>query len=361
MIRTLVFVGSDALPWLRIGSDGAVTQGASIAGLLPAEGGETIAVVPGDAVAVHWTQLPALAPAQAAAAARMLAADVSAAPVETLHVALGPVESDGWRALALVDAGTMAGWMAVLAAAGVDPDRVVPAPMLMTAPESGVTVLDDGAQWQVRGERTAFAAEAALAQMLIGDAAVQATDAATWQAGLGAALAGPAIDLRQGMFARARAWRVDEGRLRRIGVMALVLVGVLLATQVAGILRYGFAADRAELQLADAARSVLPRGTLVTAPRAQVAARLAQLGGDGGGFGGMAAAVVTALRDHPTVMLHSLEFSPANGMVAVMTVPAAGEREAVVAALAQAGLEANFGAPSQATGTPLVEMRVRAR
>jgi general secretion pathway protein L len=75
--------------------------------------------------------LPALAPAQALAAARLLAADVSAGPVEALHVALGPVEPDGWRALALVDTTVMQGWMARLAMAGMTPDGMVPAPLLL--------------------------------------------------------------------------------------------------------------------------------------------------------------------------------------------------------------------------------------
>lgn len=356
MSRALVFLSEAALTWLRIDDNGAVMQGA------PVEAdSEIIAVVPGDAVVVHWVELPALAPAQALAAARLLAADVSSAPIGTVHVALGPVEADGWRALALVDAGVMAGWLKALAAAGVEPDRAVPAPMLLAVPDEGFAVLENGAQWIVRGHRAAFAAEADLARLMIGDGAVRTVVTAAWQAGLAAALAGPVVDLRQGVFARVQPWRVDKARLRRIAVLGLAILAVLLATQMAGLLRYGFAADRAELQLADAARTVLPRGTVVTEPRAQVAARLAALGGDGAGFGGMMGAVMTALRDQPDVTVQSIEFSPAGGVVAVMSVPAPAVRDAVVAAMARDGFEANFGAPSQASGTPVVEMRVRAR
>lgn len=364
-LRTLVLVGeNDALPWLRIAGDGVVTRGDRIAALPPVDPGteaETIAVVPGDAVVIHWVELPVLAPAQTAAAARLLAADVSATPIDATHVAIGSIERDGWRMLALVDAAAMAQWLAQLAAAGIDPDRMLPAPLLLGKPETGVAVFDGGSAWTVRGARAAFAAEPDLARLLIGDEAVHPVDTGAWQAGLAAGLAAAPLDLRQGAFARARRWPVDRRRLVRIAGLAAALAGVLIATELASILRHGFAADRTELQLADAARQALPRGTLITDPRAQVAARLAQAGADGSGFSALAGPLVAAVRDRQAVMLQSLEFSPANGMVAILVTPTAADRDAIVAALDASGIEAAFGAPREERGQPLVELRLRRR
>jgi hypothetical protein len=61
MIRTLVFVDDDR--WLRL-TDAGVTRGAGLATLPALDPGlatETIAVVPGEAVTLHWVELPALA------------------------------------------------------------------------------------------------------------------------------------------------------------------------------------------------------------------------------------------------------------------------------------------------------------
>jgi general secretion pathway protein L len=361
MIRTLVFLDSDdRLGWLRL--DGRVTRGADVATLPPLDpalAAETIAVVPGEAVTLHWVELPALAPAQALAAARLMAADVSAGPVETLHIALGPVEADGARALALVDAEVMAGWLARLAAAGVTPDHVVPAPLLLPVPEAGVAVMDDGRMWWARGQRLGFAAEPGLARLLVGEAAVAPVDDAAWLAALPAVLAAPMLDLRQGRFSPVRRWQPDRRRLRRLAVAGLALLGIMLATEFAATWRYMVAADLAEARLDDAARQILPRGTVVTDPRGQVAARAVQAGG--AGFHGLAGPLMTAVRDLPGVSFQSIEFTPATGLVVMMSVPAPPERAAIVAALAAAGLEAQFGVAGEAGGVPQIELRVRSR
>jgi general secretion pathway protein L len=376
MIRRLVFVGEAApLGWLRLadgpthgaitqGADtqGAVTQGADVATLPaedPAAAVETIAVVPGEAVTLHWVDLPPLAPAQALAAARLLAADVSAGPVEALHIALGPVEADGGRALALVDAALMQDWLMQLESAGITPDRMVPAPLLLPVPDAGVTVMDDGRLWQTRGPRLGFAAEPGLAKLLIGDIAVNRLDETAWLAGLPAVTAAPLLDLRQGRFSNTKRWQPDWRRLQRLAWGGLALLGVVLATEVAATWRFVVAADRAEARLDDAARQVLPRGTVVTDPRAQVAARAAQLGGSG--FGGLAAPLLTAIRDVPGVTLHSIEYAPGTGLVAVISVPAPAEQAAIIAALAAAGLDGQFGAARDSGGIPATELRVRAR
>ena len=50
--------------------------------------------VPGERVAIHWLELAeGLAPAQAAAAARLMLADASAEPLADMHVAVGRPEA----------------------------------------------------------------------------------------------------------------------------------------------------------------------------------------------------------------------------------------------------------------------------
>ena len=70
-------------------------------------------VVPGERVAIHWLDLAEdLTPAQAAAAARLMLADASAAPLADMHVAVGRPE-DGLTPVALAPVADMAEWTEV--------------------------------------------------------------------------------------------------------------------------------------------------------------------------------------------------------------------------------------------------------
>jgi len=363
MIQTIVFVADTGpMRWLRL-LDGRISgEGAGLATLTNVDSGvpaEIIAVVPGDAVVLHWVPLPQLAPAQAAAAARLLAADVMTTPIEATHVVIGRRDAEGQAPLALVDRDRMAGWLAALAAGGINPDRIVPAPLLLPVPESGVTIAQADGLWQVRGHRLALAAEPGLADMLIGGEARTPIDDRAWRGGLGVALAAISIDLRQGEFARVRRQPIDPRRVRRVALLALALFTILVAVGLTGLLRQSTAADQTELALGDAARSVLPRGSIVTDPRAQVAARLASLGGATPAFTALAAPLLAALRDRPSMTLKTLTFVPETGLNASIVAAAPADRDALVVALAGQGLVASMGPPREDGGRQLVDLIVK--
>ncbi len=347
----LVFLGTDdnaGAHWLRLDADGAVVGRG--AGFGQPAGEPVVAVAPGEAVVLHWVELPALAPAQAAAAARMLAADVSAASPASLHVALGAPEADGQRAMAIVQAEQMRGWMTALAAAGLEPERMIPEPLLLPLPPEGAAVLEGGGRWLVRGARLGFAAEADLARLMLGETLPVLMEAPRFH--LGATL-----DLLQGDFAKKRRWRPEAGRLKRLAVLAAAIVITLIGTELAGAFRHGLAADAAERELAAAAQGVLPRGTLVTSPEAQVRARLAALGGSSG-FGGLAAPLLAALQARPQLALVSLDHAAGRGLVAGLEGP---DAAGLAAALQAAGLNASLGAVREAGGRQQVDMTVQAR
>lgn len=360
MIRTLLFLPENRPRWwLRLGDDGSTRRGEGWPDAPdPATPCELIAVVPGDRVTLHWVDLPPLAPAQTAAAARLLATDVSATPIDFTHVAIGDSRGDLRRPLALVDAMLMAAWLDEMASAGVDPDRMLPATLLLLPPQTGVAVVADGDIWLVRGSDRAFAAEADLATMLIGDTPITPATADDWTAGLTAALAIAGLDLRQGRFARPRRWRIDTNHLRRVAILALAILGTLVATSATLFLRHDLAAGGAERDLADAARVALPRDTVISQPRAQVAARLASLGG-GSSFTTLAAPLLAAMRDRPGVALDGLNYAPSTGVVAVLIAPDAGDRAGVAAALASAGVAARLGPPRDDGARVLVDVVVQ--
>lgn len=330
----LVFVDETGAPgcWLRL-AEGGVDCGVA-SDELPAAG-RTVLAVPGEAVAIHWLDLDGgLAPAQAAAAARLMLADASAEPLADMHAAVGRAEA-GLTPVAMVPSARLAAW---LAAAPFDPDAVVPSPMLLAPPEQGYVRREIGAVSDYRALASAFALEPELAAAIVGDAPVETVDEAGFEARLPDLLAGPPLDLRQGGFARRRRWRIEGGRTRRIAMLAILLGLVSLAVQVAAILSYTFAADRLEAETE----------------------ALAAAGGGGPGFSAAASMLFEAIRATPNVELSRLEYRADGSLAATVMMDSPATLAALQDRLEQAGLRVEPGEQRTAGGRPVAELTVRA-
>ena len=271
--------------WLLLDGRKVIHRGDTEAGLQGSA--RTVLAVPGDQVALHWLDLDeGLAPAQAAAAARLMLADASADPLSAMHVAVGRAEA-GRTPAALVPNARMSEWMAAAAAAGLDPEAIVPAPLLLAPPAAGFLRRDRGDSADYRGRGAAFSLEPELAEAVVAGAPVEAVDEAGFEAGLAPLAAAPALNLRQGAFARRRSWQVARGRARRIVLLAVALALLSLVVQVATILSYTFAADRAQAE-ADA-----------------LASRSGPARGAGPGFAALASVLFEAVRATPNAELTS--------------------------------------------------------
>jgi general secretion pathway protein L len=358
MTRLLVFVAEAPMPWLRLSDDGIAARGDDASVLSAGEDAAVIAVVPGADIVLHWIELPRLAPAQAAAAARELAADVAAGPITDTHVALGPAGTDGKRVLALVDNGRMHGWMERLAALGLDPDHIVPLPLLLPVGD-GVTVLAADGRVNARAPHLAFAAEPALAALLLEGHEQHGIDLHDFEAALPAQLADLPLDLRQGRFARRQSWAPARARLRRLALLAAAAALLWLVSAGLQLFERQRAATAAEAQLAEAAAAALPRGTAVSDPVGQVAARLAALGGGDRGFSVLATRLMAALRDRPAVALRSLQYTSAGGLTAVVEAPGADDGAALARALAEAGVVASIANPRLDGDRHVVDLTMR--
>lgn len=298
------------------------------------EGTRTALVVPGTEVAIHWLELAdGLAPAQAAAAARLMLADASATPLADMHVAVGKPEL-GLTPVALVPVGRMLDWLAE-----GDPQAIVPEPMLIVPPETGFLVRDHGDVADYRGPAAAFTLEPELAEAMTGALPVEPVDPVRFAATLPALLAAPPLDLRQGPFARRRSWKVDRTWLRRVVTLALAVVLLALAVQIVQILRYTFAADRTESELAALDR---PGGS---------AARL--------GFGPIAARLFEAVRATPNLELARIEYRLDGSLVAAVTMDSPATFAAFRARVEASGLAVEAGTPTAAGGRPAAELTVR--
>ena len=341
-LTRLVFVDRSAAPgrWLLLDGDEVVGRGDASAPLPPAAA--TVLAVPGDEVTVHWLELAeGLAPAQAAAAARLMLADASAEPLSVLHVAVGRPEH-GLTPAALVPSARMAEWMAGAAEAGLEPDAVVPAPLLLTAPDSGYARRELGTVSDYRGRAAAFTLEPELAEAVVGGAPVETVDAAAFESRLGPLVAAPALNLRQGPFARRRQWQLERTRVRRIAGFAIALALLTLVVQVATILAYTFAADRAQAEADALAAGTPARGE-----------------DSGPGFGAAAALLFGAVRATPNAELARLEYRADGTLVATVTTDSPATLAALQSRLEASGLTVTPGQRSNTGGRAATDLTLR--
>ncbi|MFN3945450.1 MAG: type II secretion system protein GspL [Allosphingosinicella sp.] len=311
----------------------------------PPRADRTVLVVPGEDVALHWLELPSgLTRPQAAAAARLMAGELSAEPIGEMHVAVGREPEEGARrCTALVPNARMAAWVALAPEA----DAVVPETLLLPAPETGFVRYDGGPVPVFRGPDEAFAMEPELAAHLVGAAEVRTLEQKDFEAGLAAAALRPDLDLRQGAFARKRQWGLDWPRMRRAALLALALVGVTLAIQIVTILRYTYDADRLEAE----ARTI--------AGGEDLGNRMDALGG-GGGYGAAASALFAAVRQTGNLELGAMTYDAGVLRATLLadqpaTIAAAGER------VEAQGLAADIGPLRTVEGRSSAEILVRTR
>jgi general secretion pathway protein L len=171
MNDTLVlFLPSGQSPWrwLRIAGERIAARGEGVPAFDPEQRENAVAVAPAEAVTLHWADLPDRSTAQSVAAARLLAGDASITPLADLHVAVGREEDGIERPIGVVSAHWMRGALAALEAEGIDPDALIPAPMLLPRPEQGYVRADLGGEGVVRGSSSGFADEARLTELVTG-------------------------------------------------------------------------------------------------------------------------------------------------------------------------------------------------
>ncbi|WP_299328431.1 type II secretion system protein GspL [Parasphingopyxis sp.] len=363
--RYLVIFLGDEPGWMRI-ADGRTLVRRSGLDDVPAadedsdEPERVALVVPGSEVALHWAEIPAtLAPAQARAAARIMADEVSAEPLEAQHIAAGPADEDDERCLAIVSRERMTAWLAEAEVLGLDPDLVIPEPLLIAPPEAGVRTLRQAGMDVVRGPKRAFAAEPDIAALLIGDEAIEPITAEDVERDLGSTLSEPPLNLRQGDYAKRRRWTIDAGFIRRVALLAATILLVTLLIQLTMIARYSFGADALEREVADRARDAIPGNVEIGDPDAQLRARLAELGA-GPGYGELANAAFGAVRDTAGVELQSIIYAADNSLQLTAAAPGQPELDALQQRMAAAGLLVTPGGVRDGGGRQIADYVVRA-
>lgn len=355
----LIFLSNDGFAgWLHVGEQAIVARGEGLDDLpLPAQPDATriVAVVPGDAVSLHWISLPdGLSEPQAQAAGRLKAADLTPETNSGTHIAVGPAEN-GLRCIALVSARSMEDWIRRLQDRGLDPGVVVPETLLLLPPEQDLVRYGERPLPLFRGEQHAFSVEPDLVARAMPDTPIETIDDERFERDLPAAVAAFPVNLRQGAFARRRRWNVDRKQLRRIAFLALSVFLLGIAIQMTAMLRHTFAADGAEREAAALAQSVAPGAT-----PGQLERRLADLGG-GARYTRLAAALFEAIRATPNVQLSGLAFTAEDGLRATVAADTPATIAAVQQQIRSGGLAAEASAIRPEGARSVAELTVRTR
>ncbi len=350
-VSRLLFLGGNR-PWLEV-LDAAITHRGEGYDLEWREGERLVAVAPASEVVIHWLDLPNLSLPQANAAARLMLADRILGDV---HLASGEADESGTRPVAVVSTEAMRLWTEEL-----QPDAIVPAQMILAAPEDGFICASLGPETVVRGRHVAIADDPELTPLLTGNEEIAALDVETIEYSALAALVAPPLDLRQGPFAIRRSWLPDLKRLRPLAWMAAALALVSLAIPLTRLAKLSIDTNRIEAQTAEVARAAMGEAVAADEAGAALASRLSAIRGGGGGFTGTSAAVIAGVSATPNVEIATLAF--ASDGVLRMSARAASQAEldALVARLRDSGLTVTPGVASLAQGRPTIELEVRGR
>ena len=319
-----------------------------------------LAIAPADAAAIHWLAMPDLSPAQARAAARLKVADEAAGPPGELHVVAGsPRPSDGALAVAAVDRAVMMDWLDWCARHRLDPDHVVPAPLLLPDPAAGtVSRATLAGEALFRGEDAGWASDDDLDALLIGDDRVVEVDEAALDEAVAAAFADPPLDLRSGPFAKRR--RGVEGALVRRVVAILLACGLAeLLIALLLVVRASLAADALDAEALALARPAVPTGTAVERLVPALDAALARRGGGPNSFTVPAAGLYAALATTPTVTASALSYTPDGTLTAALTAPTVEQLNAVLLSLQRDGFTVSYTLGQGLDGRQSISLTVR--
>lgn len=326
----------------------------------PSADRRVLAIAPADAAALHWLAMPDLSPAQARVAAQMKVADEAAAAPGELHVVAGePRPSDGALAVAVVDRAVMADWIAWCARHRLDPDRIVPAALLLPDPAPGTVSRGALAGHALyRGEDTGWAADDALDALLIGDDGVADVDAAELDRAVAAAFDAPPLDLRSGAFAKRRRG-VDAGLVRRVIAILLACGVAELAIALLLVARASFAADALDREALALAAPAVPAATAVEQLVPVLDAELARRGGGPNSFSVPTAGLYSALSATQSVTASDLSFTPDGTLTANLSAPTVEELNAVLLALQRDGFTVSYTMGQGLDGRQSIALTVR--
>ncbi|WP_336960044.1 type II secretion system protein GspL [Sphingobium aquiterrae] len=366
LIVTLPAAEGDAPTWMRV-VDGGVTQAGAGTGWLAACGlaalpadGTVMLVAPAGLTALHWIAYPDMPARQGRAAARLAALSQSIDPADRL-IAATDENDDPARphVVAIAARSDVQHWLLWAQHHGLDPDMIVPAALLLPAPEEGFISGKMGGEHVVRGVAIASPAEDLLLHALLAGVAPVALPDDAVRAGMLAALAEPPLNLRQGDFAKRARRAVDWRQVQRMAVWCGCIAFISLAISLIAIVKLNADAGKLDAEAVAAAQSVLPAASDAALALEALDARLAERGAGAWGFTGPASGLFGAMQTAPGVSLTSLGRSADGTLRATLAAARAEEINGVLLAIQAAGFTITATSSQDPGGRTLADITVR--
>ena len=319
----------------------------------PDQNHRVVALVPSDQAPVRIRPRGTMPLAQALAAARLESGG------EGLHVAVG--EDSAGILVATAAQSAMDLWLAELATAGLIPDALVPAALVLPAPRTGAVSGELAGQTLARTPEAAFAGEPELIAALAGSEPESLSDGAL-ETALLTAWQMPPLNLRQGVYAPRRVsfFRLPDWRqLARMAAVAALFGFLILAVET---VKLNVDASSRENAALAAAQKRFPAAVDLASAQALAAGELARRGEGGASFTAPAAALLAAMRPIPSVALRDLGYAADGTLRFQAAAPTADDINRLLLALQQDGWQVTVP-PSlapDATGATVAAITVRA-
>ncbi len=340
--------------WVRADDGAIVGTGPDFAG--EEADCEVIALTPAACTGLDWITLPGLPQAQRDGAARDMLADRLIAP-STLHLVTGEAENEaGLRPVAWVEEALVKGWLARLAALGVVPNALVPAQLAILPPSAGLVAAQIGDEMIIRAPNAVWLSDPALDDALFGGATPMVQTERQRDAGWLRLIETPGLNLISGRFAPKRNWSLGAGTERRLALLAAALVGVSLLLPVVQNWQTNRAAEKLEVETAQAASALFPGAP---DPAGQLRSQITARRGGGAGFLPTLAAVTSAVSSSANVELTGMRFLIDGTLETTIRASSAAETADVRAKIEAQGFVIESGAESQNQGRLLLPIRVR--
>lgn len=321
-----------------------------------------IALAPAEDAPVRFVAYENLAPAQAAAAARIEAAKYLLGDAAESHIASGtPSEAGQAFPLCTTSHAAMQAWQKYLSAQGVDAARMIPVAAILPPPEGdGLHALDLGGDVIMRSAQQGYASDDAIDALIAGKAGVQFIGEEEWQIALAFAAQSPPVNLLSGAWTRKSGWQLDPLWLRWVKILAVLLIMLSLALPLVQALKYKADESRANRAVLAAAAELGISAADAAGVEAEMDRRLGQRADGPLAFTVPASALYSAMLDAPAVSLKNIAHRSDGTLTAMLAAPRSEDINPVLLALQARGYQITAQPMAGNDGQEMANVTIRA-
>lgn len=355
MSRVRVHFADSEQHWLLIDDHQIIARGAGDSAQERLDDELKALIIPADCIAIHRIELPDLAPAQARAAARLQLAEQSLLAPDDTHLICGDWDGES-RLVVMISRALM-----VAVIDRIDPDIILPSPLLLPEPETGFLRADLPGETVIRGLSNGFKDDVVITPLIVVDDPLISIDRHELEASIISAVSVPRFNLREGEFAKRRKWQAEKGWVKHTALAVAALTLVTIGVPLVKIVRLSLASSTLEQSTASLAQAALGEPVAAETAVSALEAKLAAMRGGGAGFLKTGTAALRAVQSTANVEVMALAFD-ANGTLKLSLRAAnVAELATVHARMRAAGLEVRAGPINPSQGQPVIQSEVRGR